>query len=185
MNDRFLITASLLDAWKYYMATENSSLDNFLNVLKRIPSIPTQHQQMGFEFEKWAEQNFSLTQNGKYQVKVYKDFQSSLGTNFLIYGILDCVKAGEIFDYKLTKNYNVGKFYNRPQTSIYLELVPQAKKMVYVIGTKCQNQSEYDIYLEEYLREDVAPLSQILEEFEKWLKETGLWGLYTENWRSK
>ena len=48
----------------------------------------------GFAFEAWAEENYMPTWGGCYQVKLAKP----LG-DFLIYGRLDCLKAGVVYDY--------------------------------------------------------------------------------------
>ena len=189
MKDRFLMTASLLDAWKYLLNNEYSKLDDFLRVLRREPSEATEAQKQGYEFETWAEQNYKDTLNGVYQVKAYKDLVAPTGTKYLLYGIIDCIKSGKIYDFKHTKQYDVGKFFDKAQTSMYLELVPQAKDMTYIISVDppkyLETQDKYLIYTETYTRTETPQIKDIICDFELWLKAMDLWETYKQNWRTK
>ena len=84
---------------------------------------------------------------------------------------------------------------------MYLEMVPEAKKMVYLITNKF-DKTEYpdmefkdtgkieyevgDIFREEYTK-DLFPetIDSILHKFEAWLKQYDLFELYTEKWKCK
>ena len=84
---------------------------------------------------------------------------------------------------------------------MYLEMVPEAKKMVYLITNKF-DKTEYpdlnfkdvskveyevgDIFREEYTK-DMFPetMNSILHKFEQWLKQYNLFDLYTEKWKCK
>ena len=144
------------------------------------------------------QENFEETLNGAYQVKVSKEHG-----DYLLYGIVDCLKGGIIYDYKYTKHYEVGKFFNNHQTLMYLEMIPEAKKMVYLITDKFVKEmplsaplnfeycGEYeykvgDIYREEYTK-DMFPetIDSILHKFEEWLKQYNLFDLYAEKWKCK
>lgn len=192
-QDALLITASLLDAWKYLLNSEYGNIDDFLNTLKRVPSETTEAQQKGFDFENWAIENYTPTLNGQYQIKASRNFISRSKTNYLVYGRLDCLKCGKIYDYKHTSKYEVGKFYGKCQTSVYLYLIPEANEMEYIIATTKPNyqlaidkengiNTIYNIYNEVYQREDVKPIEQIIEDFESWLKNVGLWETYKKYW---
>lgn len=188
----YLITATLLDAWKYLLTSEYSSMEDFMKVLQREETPTTEAQQNGFEFETWAENNIAETKNGQYQVKLSRELKSRFGTPFLVYGRLDCLKQGKVYDYKFTSSYEVGKFFNRCQTSVYLFLVPEASEMKYIIGTKkskyqlAENEEKgYNIYSESYKREEVKPIEEIINQFEEWLKTMDLWKVYIEKWQSK
>lgn len=195
--EEYLITATLLDSWKYLLTNEYGNLDNFISTLKREKQEQTQSQLDGFEFEDWAVANYEPTKGGQYQVKLSKPVQSSQGTRYLLYGRLDCLKNGRVYDYKHTSNYEVGKFFGRCQTACYLELVPEAKEMVYVIGKdkpayqlkyEEENGEDFDpytIYTETYTREEVKPIQEEISNFEEWLKTMKLWETYTEHWGSQ
>lgn len=188
MEKKYLITASLLDAWKYLLNNEQSDFDAFLRVLRREPSETNIYQEQGFKFEKWAEENYPETQHGEYQVKLYKDIRVN-NTNYLLYGIVDCIKGGIVYDYKHTNKYDVGKFYDKAQTSMYLELVPQAAAFKYIIAIDTPNYIDssepYIIYTESYTRNEIPKIQNIIRNFESWLIQTNLINEYKKYWESK
>ena len=191
---KYYITPTLLNSWQYNI--KNGTLEDFIKVLNKEEFEPSQSILKGFEYEKYMQENFEETLNGAYQVKVSKEYG-----DYLLYGIIDCLKGGIIYDYKYTKNYEEGKFFNNHQTLMYLEMVPEAKKMVYLITNKF-NKTEYpdlnfkdvskveyevgDIFREEYTK-DMFPetMNSILHKFEQWLKQYNLFDLYTEKWKCK
>ena len=191
---KYYITPTLLNSWQYNI--KNGTLEDFIKVLNKEEFEPTESILKGFEYEKYMQENLEETLNGAYQVKVSKEYGS-----YLLYGIIDCLKGGIIYDYKYTQNYEVGKFYNNHQTLMYLEMVPEAKKMIYLITNKF-NKIEYpdiefkdvskvefevgDIFREEYTK-DMFPetMDSILHKFEQWLKQYNLFDLYTEKWKCK
>ena len=191
---KYYITASLLNSWQYNI--KNGTLEDFIKVLNKEEFEPTESILKGFEYEKYMQENFEETLGGAYQVKVSKEHG-----DYLLYGIIDCLKGGIIYDYKYTQNYEVGKFFNNHQTLMYLEMVPEAKKMVYLITNKFEK-TEYpdlnfkdianieykvgDIFREEYTK-DMFPetMDSILHKFEEWLKQYDLFELYEEKWKCK
>ena len=191
---KYYITPTLLNSWQYNI--KNGTLEDFIKVLNKEEFEPTESILKGFEYEKYMQENFGETLEGAYQVKVSKEYG-----DYLLYGIIDCLKGGIIYDYKYTKNYEVGKFFNNHQTLMYLEMVPEAKKMIYLITNKFEKKEypdlnfkdasivEYevgDIFREEYTK-DMFPetMDSILHKFEEWLKAYNLFDLYTENWKCK
>lgn len=191
---KYYITPTLLNSWQYNI--KNGTLEDFIKVLNKEEFEPTESILKGFEYEKYMQKNFEETLNGAYQVKVSKEYG-----DYLLYGIIDCLKGGIIYDYKYTQNYEVGKFFNNHQTLMYLEIVPEAKKMVYLITNKFEK-TEYpdlnfkdianieyevgDIFREEYTK-DMFPetMDSILHKFEQWLKQYNLFDLYAEKWKCK
>lgn len=191
---KYYITPTLLNSWQYNI--KNGTLEDFIKVLNKEEFEPTESILKGFEYEKYMQENFEETLRGAYQVKVSKEYG-----DYLLYGIIDCLKGGIIYDYKYTKNYEEGKFFNNHQTLMYLEMVPEAKKMVYLITNKF-NKTEYpdlnfkdvskveyevgDIFREEYTK-DMFPetMDSILNKFEEWLKTYNLLNLYAEKWKCK
>lgn len=180
--ERYLMTASLLNSWQYYINSDYGTYDDFLKTLNREPNKTTKAQELGNEFEAWAVKNYTPTLNGCYQVKAYRDYK-----NYLLYGRIDCLKAGIIYDYKHTSEYDVGKFFGRPQTAMYFELVPEADKFIYVIGKgiKQDKWNEEDLFTEIYRRDEIKPVGLIIDEFEEWLKIMKLYNIYKEKWKCK
>lgn len=191
---KYYITPTLLNSWQYNI--KNGTLEDFIKVLNKEEFEPTESILKGFEYEKYMQENYEETLNGSYQVKVSKEYG-----DYLLYGIIDCLKGGIIYDYKYTQNYEVGKFFNNHQTLMYLEMVPEASKMIYLITNKF-DKTEYpdiefkgiakieyevgDIFREEYTK-DLFPetINSILHKFESWLKEYNLFDLYAEKWKCK
>ena len=191
---KYYITPTLLNSWQYNI--KNGTLEDFIKVLNKEEFEPSESILKGFEYEKYMQENFEETLRGAYQVKVSKEHG-----DYLLYGIVDCLKGGIIYDYKYTQNYEVGKFFNNHQTLMYLEMVPEAKKMVYLLTNKFEK-TEYpdlnfkdianieykvgEIFREEYTK-DMFPetMDSILHKFEEWLKQYDLWDTYTEKWKCK
>ncbi len=186
---KYYITPTLLNSWQYN--SKNGTLEDFIKVLKKEKFEASESIMKGFEFEKYMQENYSETLNGAYQVKVSKEYG-----DYLLYGIVDCLKCGIIYDYKYTSNYEVGKFFNNHQTLMYLEMIPEAKKMVYLITNKfekdiiddCEAEqiTTGDIFREEYTK-DMFPetIESVLHKFIEWLKTYDLYDLYTEKWNCK
>ena len=125
----YYITPTLLNSWSYCI--KNGTLEDFIKVLNKEEFEPSESIIKGYEFEAYMQENYEETKNGAYQVVVQKEYG-----DYLLYGKADCLKGGIIYDYKYTKNYDVGKFFNNHQTLMYLEMVPEASKMVYLITNK-------------------------------------------------
>lgn len=191
---KYYITPTLLNSWQYNI--NNGTLEDFIKVLNKEQFEITENIQKGFEYEAYMQENYEETLGGAYQVKVSKEYG-----DYLLYGIIDCLKGGIIYDYKYTANYEVGKFFNNHQTLMYLEMVPEAKKMIYLITNKF-NKVEYpdiefkssekvvyevgEIFKEEYTK-DLFPetIESVLHKFIEWLKAYNLYDLYTEKWKCK
>lgn len=194
MSCKFYITPTLLNSWSYCI--KNGTLEEFIKVLNKEEFEPSESIIKGYEFEAYMQGNYEETKNGAYQVVVSKEHG-----DYLLYGKVDCLKGGIIYDYKYTKNYDVGKFFNNHQTLMYLEMVPEASKMVYLITNKFDKieytennfqdfkNVEYevgDIFREEYTK-DMFPetIDSVLHKFETWLKQYNLFDLYAEKWKCK
>lgn len=126
---KYYITPTLLNSWQYNI--KNGTLEDFIKVLNKEEFESSDSIIKGYEFEAYMQENYKETLNGAYQVVVQKEYG-----DYLLYGKVDCLKGGIIYDYKYTANYEVGKFFNNHQTLMYLEMVPEAKKMVYLITNK-------------------------------------------------
>ena len=124
---RYLITHSLLSSWLYSMKEnpyEDASnvkdpLEDFMRVLRREPTETTEAMQRGIDFEdlvtdivngrgdesnRWydaASRVACIVRGGVLQFKASKAIQV-YGLDFVLYGRLDSLKAGEIFDIKFS-----------------------------------------------------------------------------------
>ena len=187
---KYLITPSLLNSWKYAISQDNDygNLEDFKKVLSREPMESNEAIELGFQYEEFMIENYEQTKHGCYQVKLSKNVTTNTG-NYVLYGRLDCLKAGKIYDYKYTRSYDVGKFYDNYQTPIYLELEPNAREMEYLV---CNNYregkalEELNIYHEVYRRDEIhIDIKQEIDNFISWLEANKLLDLYHEKWISQ
>ena len=190
MNKKYLITASLLNSWKYAISLDNEygNLEDFKKVLSKEPFEPTEAIENGFAFEKYMTENYEPTRNGCYQVKLSKNITTKTG-NYVLYGILDCLKAGKIYDYKYKGSYDVGYFFDSYQHPMYFELCPEANEFEYIISNNYKDGKtleEINIYNEKFMRNEVEiSISETIDSFITWLKTNELYDLYCEKWESK
>jgi len=141
---KYLITASLLNSYQYYIQDEwKSSEDSradFLRTLSREKFEPNEAMQKGIDFEDNiratvfsgmhdrgqiidadhpVEHIANIVVGGLWQQSVKKDLQIG-NQEFLLYGRTDVIKRDTIYDIKFTSNYEAGKFVNSSQHRIYL-----------------------------------------------------------------
>lgn len=187
---KYLITPTLLNSWKYAISLDNEygNLEDFIKVLSKEPMEETENIKIGFQFEDFMIKNYELTKNGCYQVKLSKNITTDTG-EYVLYGKLDCLKAGVIYDYKYTSSYDVGKFYGSYQTLIYFELCPEASEFCYLISNNYKEDKsleEINLYKEIYTRNDIEEvnINQEIDNFISWLKTNDLYNLYCEKWES-
>lgn len=187
---KYLITPSLLNSWKYAISQDNEygNLEDFIKVLSREPIEETEAIINGFQYEDFMIKNYVPTKNGCYQVKLSKNIATGTG-NYVLYGRLDCLKMGKIYDYKYKGSYDVGNFIDSYQHPIYLELCPEATEFEYLI---CNNYKEgktleeLNIYKEIYTRKEVKiDIHQEIDNFISWLDTNKLLELYHEKWESQ
>lgn len=203
--ERFLVTHSLLSSWLYAISddpysdatNEKDPLADFLTVLRREPTETTEAMQNGIDFEnlvtaiaenaphdrnhQWydgAKQIADIVQNGVFQYVAKRDAVIG-GRNVLLYGRLDALKAGHIYDIKFSRRYEVGKFYDSTQHPMYLNLVPEALDFTYLVFNGSS------VWQERYSRKDTMPIEPVVEHFFEWLRGQGLDDLYRENWGAK
>lgn len=207
-----LVTQSLLSAWQWMFKAEDADAaeTDFMRVLRRERGEPSPAMLAGRVFESLcyaiadgrfiplldehgtpvfpteylgASKVAEIIHGGAWQVKERKEI--SVGNrDFLLYGILDVLKAGTIYDIKFrTKSLGsgdvAGKYLDSPQHPMYLDLVPEATQFAYLVS------DGRDLYVESYQRGDVAPIEDTISEFMAYLERTGLTPLYIERWASK
>jgi len=188
------MTCSLISSWNYifnaYEGYEDEAYKSFLRTLRREPSEPTQAMQAGIDFEdainavvegkaepktECIKKIAGIVSGGQPQVKLYKDIKIG-GMDFLLYGRLDYLKSGTIYDIKFSKNYEVGKFYSSAQHPFYLTLCPESNRFEYLIS------DGNDVFIETYTRETAESTSKIISVFIQWLKDTGNIDTYVNKW---
>lgn len=202
--NRYLITQSPLSAWKYTYDSYDpeAAMDDFLRVLNREESKPTEAMLNGIAFEaevykaassaprfaheKWESGTQKVAERirgGQYQVKASRELVVGDMT-FLCYGILDCLQAGVISDVKFkSKGFGsldlAGSYLDSPQHPMYFYLVPEAYEFQYLVS------DGDDLYVETYRREDCRSIRAIISEFLQSIKSMGYLELYKEKWLAK
>lgn len=200
---RYLMTHSLLTSWLYTMkenpfedmTTERDPMAEFMMTLRREPTPTTEAMQNGIIFEDlvtdiingradpglpWydaAEKVARRCAGGILQYKAKKTIEVG-GMSFLLYGRLDCLKAGEIIDIKFTKNYDAGKFFTSTQHPTYLELIPEASRFTYIASNGSA------VWQETYRREETPSIYPVISDFLDWLRAVDLLSVYQEKWNT-
>lgn len=203
MGERYLITQSLLNAWLYtfncFEGSEEEAMSDFLAALDRQKKEQTPAMLNGIEFEdavyaaahgiarqpheKWEngiQKVAAIIGRAPVQVKAQRELQAGDMT-FLVYGILDALAAGVIYDVKF-RNKSLGsediygKYLESPQHPAYFYLVPEATEFRYLVS------DGEDLYQEVYHREDTPDIKEIIEKFISWLKVMGLLERYKAHW---
>lgn len=195
-SNRFLITQSLLSSWLWLYKREDG-YDDFLKTLRKEPIQQTKQMLEGIRFEnvlnavlngaeiepthEWYKPITKLgrvLEGAQQQVRLSKEINVE-GVGFVLYGVLDYLKAGVIYDTKYSKTYKVGKYLDSPQHPLYLALVPEAYAFQYKI---CDGKY---VYTETYRPDDVEPVERTIKHFMDYLDRLNLVEIYTTNWRSK
>ena len=124
-----------------------------------------------------------IIQGAPVQVKAQREITVD-GMDFLVYGILDALKAGTIYDVKFkNKSFGsldlAGDYLDSAQHPAYFYIVPEASEFKYLVSDGS------DIYIETYRREDTPFIGDIIYEFIDSLAGWGLLDLYKEKWLTK
>lgn len=203
----FLITQSLLASWQYQWKDfdkygdsgdklREKAYNEFLCMLKREQIPTSEAMQKGIELEnlvmnitlgkgdcshKWydvAKEIAEEVQNGQFQIAAKKTVKIE-GLDFLLYGKLDCLKAGIISDIKFSGKYETGKFFKSPQHQMYMELVPEAERFTYIVTNGVR------VWRETYHRDECHSILDTICEFISYLDTYKLLSVYKEFWRAK
>lgn len=134
---------------------------------------------MGYDkYPRWydaASKVAEIVRGGQFQLKARKPVNVS-GMEFVLFGKLDVLKAGSIYDIKFSKSYDRGKFFGSTQHPMYLELVPEAQDFTYLVS------NGVDVWTESYTREETRSIFPVIADFTGWLKSQGLFQIYAEKW---
>lgn len=124
-----------------------------------------------------------VIQGAPVQVKASRELHLP-GATFLVYGILDALKAGTIYDVKFTSSSLAsrsvaGKYLCSVQHPTYFFVVPEATEFKYLVSDGS------DLYVESYPRDDCEPLEDIILRFLQSIQRIGLIETYREKWKAK
>ena len=201
-----LITQTLLGAWTYALdareEVQEEAYQSFLDTLHKLPRETTPEMQNGIDFEAevynaawgkdrephplWEEgiQKVSrILYRAPTQIRLSRPLTAD-GEELLLYGVLDSMKAGSIYDVKfLNKSFGsadlAGKYLHSPQHPAYLYLAPEALDFTYLVS------DGQDLYTERYTRRMARPIQDIASEFIRFLRVSGLMDVYREKWKAK
>lgn len=201
--EKYLITQSLLSAWGYLFdcpeGYEEEAKADFLLALDRQKKPTTEAMQNGIDFEnevyaqahglprlpheQWEPGIRKVAEvigTAPVQVKAMREIEVC-GMTFLVYGILDALKAGIIFDVKfrnksLGSDDIYGKYLNSPQHPAYFYIVPEAKEFWYLVS------DGEDLYQEVYTRDNTRFVGDIIAEFIASLESMELLERYKAHW---
>lgn len=101
------------------------------------------------------------------------------GIDFLLYGRLDALKEGIIFDIKFSGSYERGKFRDSTQHPMYYELIPEAMNFTYVVS------NGYDVWTEVYWFDQISRIEPVIKDFIQWLQDMDLLDTYKEYWGAR
>ena len=203
--ERYLITQSLLSSWGYMFSCwedgQDQAKEDFIHALNREKEPPTEAMIDGINFEqavyataagrptdqylKWEggiQKIASIIRGAPTQIRVRRDIEVDR-ENFLVFGVLDALKAGIIYDVKYkVKSFGsldlAGSYLDSPQHPAYLYMVPEAREFQYLVSDGT------DLYTEVYTRADTRFIGDIIAEFKASVETMGLWPLYKEKWLS-
>ena len=194
--NKYLITQSLLSSWQWSLKLENG-YEDFLKTLRREPIQQNKAMRDGIHFEnvlnavlngaeiepthEWYKPIMELypTLHGAAQQASPSKNIVVGGITFVLFGRLDFLKAGVIYDTKFSKTYRVGKYLDSPQHPMYFALVPEAREFQYKI---CDGKY---IYTETYRPDEVEPIERTIKQFMDFLDRQNLVTTYCEHWLSR
>ena len=203
-ENRLRITATLLNQWQriwdcedYIKESENDTIsyedrllearskaiEDFRATLTRQPIPINEAMQRGMDFEadvqRGLDDEFSpVIEGGAYQVVVQKKVEVD-GVKLNLFGVLDWLKAGHIYDAKRVKEYKTHKYRKSHQHPMYLFMVPTSVDFTYLV--KCDSNKE-PYHYESYVRENCEDVLRTISAFLKWLKANDMWELYVTHW---
>lgn len=198
-----LVTPSLLNSWLYiWLSRANvkesandavcledkqdlamqKAYDEFLSTLRREKTPPNENMLRGIKYEddcyKGLTDASPIIKGGAFQIVGKKNVVVD-NVPFLMYGRLDVLKNGIIYDIKRVTRYATQKYLHSAQHGFYLDLFQDASQFTYLAydGNK--------LHQETYYRGEYKPTEAVLSDFIQWLRENNLWDVYASLWASK
>ena len=195
-SNKYLITQSLLSSWLYVYKSEDG-YESFIKALNKEPVQLTQAMLDGNRFEnlvsavnkgnpldpahEWyagVTETAKILKGSAEQVKLSTEIIID-DITLVLYGVLDNLKAGVIYDTKMSRAYHYGKYYDSPQHSMYFKLCPEAYKFTYIVF------NGKDVFTETYYPYDTPPIEGYIKMFFKFLNRMNLINIYKDIWISK
>ena len=152
---------------------EGIRFENVLNATLNGAEIEPEH-----EWYKPIMVLYPALHGAQQQAAVSKDITVE-GVPFVLYGKLDYLKAGIIYDTKYSGTYRINKYLDSPQHPMYFALVPEAYAFQYKI---CDGKY---VYTETYRPDEMEPIERIIGHFMGFLDKQNLVQTYCNNWKSK
>ena len=131
MNDSWLVTPSLYSSYYWYAIRDYGTTEDFLNVLRKEKTPPTESMLAGIEFEDKiravcdgkdtdgdrhdVEEIANLVKGGFWQERISKELDGNL-----LYGIADVITPHMIYDIKFSSKYDIGKYDYSIQHLLYM-----------------------------------------------------------------
>lgn len=189
------ITPSLLNAWIYCLEGEFSNEKSYEELIKQIKKEPidlsnNEAVQKGIAFEKECcdglDKDISpIINGGIFQFKAHREAEID-GVNVLLYGILDVLKGGKIYDIKRVRLYEPGKYFTSMQHHFYLSFFTQnqVREFTYLI-----KDDELIFHHETYYNEGDSvhfeKCKKVVSDFFNWLKIHNLYDIFLDKWKQK
>jgi hypothetical protein len=183
----YLVTTTLLNSWQYLWKVDEeyqeSAWQDFIDLLNKVRKPPNDAMIRGIEFEADCIAGLvpgisEIIKGGTFQYAASKETKVA-GERVLLYGKIDVLKAGIIYDIKSTSKYELQKYHDSTQHHMYMNMIPNAVKFVYLIN------NGNDTFQEIYRRDEIKPVEPIIAQFYEWLKDKNLWNIYTEKWQTR
>ena len=220
---RYLMTHSLLGAWLRSMKDnpfeegddpeKETALEEFMHVLRREKTTPTEAMQNGIDFENLVTGILNgtvkpqLVQDGRCEPNTGENFERNNfpkwyaaaskvadmirgaklqyvakkpvvidGMELLLYGRLDAMKEGRIFDIKYSGSYERGKYRDSTQHPMYYTLVPEIMNFTYIVS------NGQDVWTEVYWFDEIPRIEPVITDFLRWLRDMNLMETYKQYW---
>ena len=194
--DKYLVTQTLISSYGWMFKKEGGEED-FLSTLRREHQTPTKAMTDGIVFEnmvqaycegfppepthKWekgVKEVGEIVKGGAYQVSASRELEID-GKTFVVYGKIDFLKNGIIYDTKFSTTYHLNKYLDSPQHSFYLFMIPEAREFQYLV---CDG---HYVYKERYEPWQCESVEKQIREFLNYLDKQNLSEVYYTNWTSK
>jgi len=182
-----LVTTSLLNSWLYiWKASEEyteKAYSDFVDSLQKVKQPPNEAMLLGIAFEDDCIAGkvpgiSEIIEGGAFQYKAKKEIKVD-DIDVMLYGKIDVLKAGIVYDIKRTSKYEVNKYFDSMQHHMYLTMIPEATEFHYLAN------DGFTTYWESYTRDDLIDLVPVIRNFFNWLKDRNLWGIYETHWLAR
>ena len=190
------VTPSLYNAYYWYALKDYGDKEDFLKVLRKEKTEPTESAKAGIEFEDRvlkicegllapcgdvASQIAEIVRGGIWQPWLGREYNG-----LWLYGRADVIKCDTIYDIKLCEKHELGKYNYSLQHHIY-SYCTEISKVVYLICERKKSGEEslhfeeynFDKYAMEEMKSKISDLLGFIEGNEEFKRE------YEERWKAQ